>query len=206
MARPKARSVTVKGTFAAACSGCTQEEAAAIMGVSEATFKRRLGQEPLLREAWESGHAAMRADIRMQQRRIMRGNGPGAAAMAMRLGEIYLGQTPKSIVEHTGSIALEGAHAANTFAAGIDPYRWNDDERAEFAVLCDTIDALGGAPLALPPSDLDRFFELIRKAKAEQRQDHILALPPPGHQHVDLYEELEKEAPPESDDEIKDEN
>jgi hypothetical protein len=198
MARPKAQGVTVKGTFAAARIGCPQDEAAAIMGVSEATFKRRLASDPLIREAWLAGAAAKRAYLRQRQFQMILGSGPGAASMLLHLSAHHLGETQRSVVDHTGTVThvMEHRSSVNSFVDGIDPRRFTAEQNVEFGELVEEIEALGGSPVKLSNDKWRRFNELIDIARIPDAGQ--LALPPPERDN-DLYDELNREEPPASD-------
>lgn len=204
MARPKATGITAKGTYAAARIGCPQDEAAAIMGVSEATFKRRLAQDPLIREAWLAGSAAKRAYLRQRQFAMILGSGPGAATMLLHLSAHHLGETQRSVVDHTGTVThvMDRRSPVNSFVEGIDPRRFSEEQSMEFAELVEEIEALGGSPVRLSNDRRHRFNELIDIARIPDVDP--LALPPPEHDN-DLYDELTKEEPaPDAENDIKD--
>ena len=78
---------------------CTQPEAAAILGVSLATFENFLGSNKKARDVWDAAQSVGRASVRRQQFKLMN---DGNATMAIWLGKQYLGQKDKNETELTG--------------------------------------------------------------------------------------------------------
>ena len=76
---------------------CTYEEAAAVMGVSVATMKRRMA-EPKYREAWDEGRCKGKMSLRRKQFALATKN----AAMAIFLGKQWLGQRDVVANEYSG--------------------------------------------------------------------------------------------------------
>jgi len=80
---------------------CTQEEAAAVLGISQPTLNRRLKQKEY-REAWEHGRARGRSSLRRRQWE------KNSDTMLIWLGKQYLGQRDRPELEGDArSAALE---------------------------------------------------------------------------------------------------
>lgn len=79
---------------------CTQEELAAVLGVSLATLKNRLKDDPEIAAAYDRGRHTGRISLRRRQVQIARIDGPAGAMMSKWLGQNWLNQRDK--VEHTG--------------------------------------------------------------------------------------------------------
>jgi hypothetical protein len=79
---------------------CTQEEAAAVLGVHRDTFGDFLRRDKKGREAWENGLLRGKASLRRTQFRLAETN----AGMAIFLGKNMLGQRDQ--IEHSGEAAI----------------------------------------------------------------------------------------------------
>lgn len=73
--------------------GCTQSEAAGFFEISLDTFKRRLKDQPGVREAWDRGKEKGRVELRQAQWDLAK---KGNVAMLIWLGKQLLGQKDKS--------------------------------------------------------------------------------------------------------------
>lgn len=79
---------------------CTQEEAAAVLGVHRDTFGDFLRRDKKAAEAWENGQLRGRASLRRTQFKLAETN----AGMAIFLGKNLLGQRDQQAVEHKGTL------------------------------------------------------------------------------------------------------
>lgn len=79
---------------------CTQEEAAAVLGVHRDTFGDFLRKDKKALDAWEMGQLRGKASLRRTQFRLAESN----AGMAIFLGKNLLGQRDQAALEHTGKI------------------------------------------------------------------------------------------------------
>ena len=76
--------------------GCTQVEAAGVLGIGISTFKRRLNDDAEFGRIWEAGRYVLNASLRrMQIAQVKR----GSATMAIWLGKIWLGQRETIVTE-----------------------------------------------------------------------------------------------------------
>lgn len=73
---------------------CTQEEAAASLGVGLRTLKQFFAEYPESREAWQAGRDMGQVSVRRAQYKA--GVKDGNVQMLVHLGKHYLGQTDKS--------------------------------------------------------------------------------------------------------------
>ena len=78
---------------------CTQEEAAASLGVGLRTLKAFFTEYPESREAWQAGRDMGQVSVRRAQYKA--GVKDGNVQMLVHLGKHYLGQTDKSEVTNT---------------------------------------------------------------------------------------------------------
>lgn len=78
----------------------TREQAAAILGVSDKTFREFLRKNPRSDEAWNSGPDYGKASLRMMQLATAR---KGNVRMQIWLGINWLGQTNRVDARHTGA-------------------------------------------------------------------------------------------------------
>ena len=81
---------------------CTQEEAAAVLGVHRQTLRDFLAKDKKASDAWESGLDYGRASLRRTQFRLAETN----AGMAIWLGKQLLGQREQIMQEHTHAVNL----------------------------------------------------------------------------------------------------
>lgn len=84
----------------------TYEEVAAMVGCSERTIITRFQKEPLLLESYESGRASGKASLRRLQWRHANGTGSSAVNMTIHLSKHWLGESEKSLLEHSGAIKV----------------------------------------------------------------------------------------------------
>ena len=79
--------------------GCTEQDMAAVLGVSVDTLQRRLRARLEFRGAIEKGHASLRNSLRrLQVKKALEGN----TTMLIWLGKQYLGQRDRQETELTG--------------------------------------------------------------------------------------------------------
>src|SRR5262245_35447775 len=76
--------------------GCTQYEAASVLGIDHRTFKRRL-QEPIFYQAWEKGQVA--GAIALLQRKWKHERRPisSGVTMTIHMSKYLLGQNDKAL-------------------------------------------------------------------------------------------------------------
>jgi hypothetical protein len=175
--------------------GCTQEEAAFMLGISLTAFKRHLSDDTRFKETWGDVEVGHRASLkRLQWRwaqgldaegRPMAGAAGAAVAMTIHLSKHRLGETEKSLVEMNmrGTLEITGRNAAEVLLEGIDPHRLTLPENIELSRLCRLIDEKGNP--ALPSRERHRLLVLIDKGIPEQSVEpdedaEVLLLPPPG--------------------------
>jgi len=79
---------------------CTQEEAAAVLGVHRDTFGDFLRRDKKAADAWEMGQLRGKASLRRTQFKLAETN----AGMAIFLGKNLLGQRDQAAVEHSGKL------------------------------------------------------------------------------------------------------
>jgi len=104
---------------------CTQNEAAAVLGITKKTFIELLKRDPLACEKWENGQHSGKASLRRSQFKMAETN----AAMAIWLGKQYLGQRePVRLYEgddagqvvlgkkEQAQVAAEQAHKGSTWS------------------------------------------------------------------------------------------
>lgn len=84
----KADEQTIKTIEGLAKIQCTQQEAAAVLGITKQTFISLMKRDPIVREKWENGLKSGKASLRRNQFKMSERN----AAMAIWLGKQYLGQ------------------------------------------------------------------------------------------------------------------
>jgi hypothetical protein len=82
--------------FELAKLGCTQYEAASVLGIDHRTFKRRL-QEPVFYEAWEKGQAVGAVALRQLQWKHAKRPDASGVAMTIHMSKHLLGQTEKAL-------------------------------------------------------------------------------------------------------------
>lgn len=83
-----------------AAIACTQEDAAAVMGIVRTTFSRKLRQRKY-RDAWERGQAAGRVSLRRRQWK------KNSDTMLIWLGKQILGQSDRPEIADGGRSAAE---------------------------------------------------------------------------------------------------
>ena len=76
--------------------GCTQCEAASVLGIDHRTFKRRL-QEPVFYRAWEKGQAVGAVALRQLQWKHARRPDSSGVAMTIHMSKHRLGENDKSL-------------------------------------------------------------------------------------------------------------
>ena len=76
--------------------GCSQDEAASVLGIDHRTFKRRL-QEPVFYQAWEEGHAVGAVALRQLQWKHARRLDSSGVAMTIHMSKHLLGQNDKAL-------------------------------------------------------------------------------------------------------------
>jgi hypothetical protein len=76
--------------------GCTQYEAAGVLGIDHRTFKRRL-QESMFCEAWEKGQAAGAVALRQLQWKHAKRPDASGVAMTIHMSKHLLGQNDKAL-------------------------------------------------------------------------------------------------------------
>jgi hypothetical protein len=76
--------------------GCTQYEAASVLGIDHRTFKRRL-QELVFCQAWEKGQAVGAVALRQLQWKHARRLNASGVAMTIHMSKHLLGQHDKSL-------------------------------------------------------------------------------------------------------------
>jgi hypothetical protein len=76
--------------------GCTQCEAASVLGIDHRTFKRRL-QEPVFYEAWEKGQAVGAVSLRQLQWKHAKRLDASGVAMTIHMSKHLLGQNDKAL-------------------------------------------------------------------------------------------------------------
>lgn len=77
---------------------CTQSEAAASLGISLPSFRKLLKTHERFKEVWETGLEEANISLRRKQFNLASTSAP----MAIHLGKHFLGQSDKTIHEHTG--------------------------------------------------------------------------------------------------------
>ena len=111
--------------FALAKLGCTQYEAASVLGIDHRTFKRRL-QEPVFYQAWEKGQAVGAVALRQLQWKHAKRTDSSGVAMTIHMSKHLLGQNDKALhlnlseqevdeiiarLEHEQARVHEGGHS-----------------------------------------------------------------------------------------------
>src|SRR5262245_50713617 len=76
--------------------GCTQCEAASVLGIDHRTFKRRL-QEPVFYQAWEKGQAVGAVGLRQLQWKHAKRSDSSGVAMTIHMSKHLLGQNDKAL-------------------------------------------------------------------------------------------------------------
>jgi hypothetical protein len=76
--------------------GCTQYEAASVLGIDHRTFKRRL-QEPVFYEAWEKGQAVGAVALRQLQWKHAKRLDASGVAMTIHMSKHRLGEHDKAL-------------------------------------------------------------------------------------------------------------
>jgi|SRR5262249_6008246 len=76
--------------------GCTQYEAASVLGIDHRTFKRRL-QEPLFYQAWEKGQAVGAVALRQLQWKHAKRPDASGVAMTIHMSKHRLGEHDKAL-------------------------------------------------------------------------------------------------------------
>src|SRR5215510_3403510 len=102
--------------------GCTQYEAASVLGIDHRTFKRRL-QESVFCQAWEKGQALGAVAVRQLQWKHARRPNASGVAMTIQMSKHLLGQNDKALhlnltVEHVDELIarLEQAQQLEDYA------------------------------------------------------------------------------------------
>lgn len=167
MPTPK-KEIDYRVVFEAAKINCTLEECAALLGVNPSTVDRRYADDPQFIEAWERGHAMKRADLRRTQWRQAQGFGPQAVQMAIHLGKHILGQTEKSLIEHTGIVQHEVVQVrqSDLMCVGLDSSRFTTGESGELQDLLEALDTTGSLR-ALGTNRRRRLLALIAKGSGD---------------------------------------
>lgn len=168
---------------------CTQREIASIFDIPFEAFRNLVRNDPLLKEAIETGMEYGKASLRRLQWRHASGFGPAAVAMTIHLSKHWLGETDRSTLEIDGSIRVEHGLAtggSDKILQGINPALLEAQEQIELNDLCDRLDEVGLIRLSEPQRV--RFFELVSKAGGEdsvaRKPAPILALPPPSSENT----------------------
>lgn len=167
MPGPK-KEIDYRVVFEAAKIDCTLAECAALLGVNPRTVDRWYADDPQFIEAWERGHAMKRADLRRTQWRHANGFGPHAVTMAIHLGKHILGQTEKSLIEHTGTIQHEVVQVrqSDLMCVGLDSSRFTPQESGELQDLLESLDEAGSLR-ALGTKRRRRLLALISKGNGD---------------------------------------
>src|SRR5258705_10753262 len=76
--------------------GCTQYEAALVLGIDHRTFKRRL-QEPVFYQAWEKGQAVGAVALRQLQWKHAKRLDASGVAMTIHMSKHRLGEHDKAL-------------------------------------------------------------------------------------------------------------
>jgi hypothetical protein len=76
--------------------GCTQYEAALVLGIDHRTFKRRL-QEPVFCQAWENGQAVGAVALRQLQWKHAKRPDASGVAMTIHMSKHRLGEHDKAL-------------------------------------------------------------------------------------------------------------
>ena len=113
--------LTADALKALASIGCTLVEAAAVFGMSERAFRRRLRADDALHAAWAAGQVGSRLSIRREQMKAARA---GNARMLIHLGKAVLGQS-----------ARDAGMAGDDLGPELDLGRLEDTEVEELARL-----------------------------------------------------------------------
>jgi hypothetical protein len=82
--------------FELAKLGCTQYEAASVLGIDHRTFKRRL-QEQVFAQAWEKGQAIGAVALRQLQWKHAKRSDASGVAMTIHMSKHLLGQNDKML-------------------------------------------------------------------------------------------------------------
>lgn len=110
--------------FNVARFGMTMVEAAAVLGMHETTFRRKLQQQEQLSEAWVSGQANMHQELRTAQyKTAVEDRNP---TMLIWMGKQYLGQKDKDAPQPTITVDTKDTTIS---------VRWDDELEKEYADL-----------------------------------------------------------------------
>src|SRR5215469_11005736 len=163
MPAPK-KEIDYRVVFEAAKIDCTLEECAALLGIGYTMIRQRYADDPEFIEAWERGHAMKRVTLRKTQWRLAQGFGPQAVQMAIHLGKHILGQTEKSLIEHTGTIQHEmiQVRQSDLMCVGLDSSKFTPGESGELQDLLEALDEAGSLR-ALGTNRRRRLLALIGK-------------------------------------------
>lgn len=185
--------------FEAAKIDCTLAECAALIGVNPRTVDRYYADDPQFIEAWERGHAMKRVDLRRTQWRHAQGFGPQAVQMAIHLGKHILGQTEKSLIEHTGTVQHEivQVRQSDLMCVGLDSSRFTPVESGELQDLLEALDDAGSLR-ALGTTRRRRLLALIARGSGDDAIEGEFTEVKPG---LPVPVEPEKQSPDAADSE-----
>lgn len=109
-----------------------------------------------------------RVDLRRTQWRQAQGFGPQAVQMAIHLGKHILGQTEKSLIEHTGTIQHEVVQIrqSDLMCVGLDSTKFTPAESGELQDLLEALDDVGSLR-ALGVTRRRRLLALISKGAGD---------------------------------------
>lgn len=96
--RQRRKTIALSAIRAVSEIQCSEKEAAAVLGISERTFREMIRIDAKAREVWETGRELGKASIRRAQFALA----TRYPQMAIYLGKQYLGQTEVSVIEHSG--------------------------------------------------------------------------------------------------------
>jgi hypothetical protein len=159
---------------------CTIEEASGALKVSPSAFKKKLAENPHLKEIWERAPAQGRVELRRLQWRHANGFGPQAVAMTMHLSKHWLGEHDKAQLDVNANINLNTHRSATDIMLdNIKAELLSKEEQIELAELCDLVDE--HTMSSLTTAQRVRFFSLVNKgapneAEEEAREDDSISL------------------------------
>ncbi len=78
---------------------CTQKETAAGLNISQLSFRNLLRKSNRFKEVWEQGLQESNISLRRKQFNLATSSAP----MAIHLGKQHLGQSDKTVHQHTGA-------------------------------------------------------------------------------------------------------
>lgn len=100
---------------------CTNQEMAAILGMSARTFGLKIKEDPVFAETIERGREIGKVNLRMLQQRHAEGEGGPAVNMTMHLSKHVLGQFDKPVDTHsTVDVKIELISAGERISAKFD--------------------------------------------------------------------------------------